>query len=279
MRNLTELDLHDNHISDISALTNLVNLTVLDLSGNHILDFSPIAGLIDNLTEYNDSNQTDPPIRAADLNRDGVVNLTDLILVALNYRNPDFADSARFGVYPDVNEDGVIDVKDLVAVAAEIDANAAAPTLRNNSVEVSNLTVKKLTQWIHLAKQLEVQEPRRRKGIAVLEQILASLIHSEALPKETTLLANYPNPFNPETWIPYQLSEDSPVSISIYDTTGQLVRTLSLGFQSAGFYNSQGRAAYWDGCNALGERVASGIYFYQLTTPSFQQTRRLVIVK
>ena len=98
-------------------------------------------------------------------------------------------------------------------------------------------------------------------------------------PEQNLLLQNYPNPFNPETWIPYQLSEDSPVSISIYDTTGRLVRTLSLGFQSAGYYNSQGRAAYWDGRNALGERVASGVYFYQLTTPTFQQTRRLVIVK
>ena len=98
-------------------------------------------------------------------------------------------------------------------------------------------------------------------------------------PTENLLLQNYPNPFNPETWIPYQLSEDTPVSISIYDTTGRLVRTLSLGLQSAGFYNSRDRAAYWDGRNALGERVASGIYFYQLTTPSFQQTRRLVIVK
>ena len=98
-------------------------------------------------------------------------------------------------------------------------------------------------------------------------------------PTQNLLLQNYPNPFNPETWIPYQLSEDSTVSVSIYDTTGQLVRTLPLGFQSAGFYNSRERAAYWDGRNALGERVASGIYFYQLTTPVFQQTRRLVIVK
>ena len=98
-------------------------------------------------------------------------------------------------------------------------------------------------------------------------------------PNQNLLLQNYPNPFNPETWIPYQLSEDSQVSISIYDTTGKLVRTLELGFQSTGFYNSRERAAYWDGRNALGERVASGIYFYQLTTPTFQQTRRLVIVK
>ena len=121
-------------------------------------------------------------------------------------------------------------------------------------------------------------------SVKVTPEHLANAVLSVKLdgigkPTQNLLLQNYPNPFNPETWIPYQLSEDSPVSISIYDTTGRLVRTLSLGFQSAGFYNSQGRAAYWDGRNALGERVASGIYFYQLTTPTFQQTRRLVIVK
>jgi len=109
--------------------------------------------------------------------------------------------------------------------------------------------------------------------------VLSVRLDSIGQPTQNLLLQNYPNPFNPETWIPYQLAEDSSVSVSIYDTTGQLIRTLSLGFQAAGFYNSRERAAYWDGRNALGERVASGIYFYQLTTPSFQQTRRLVIVK
>ena len=121
-------------------------------------------------------------------------------------------------------------------------------------------------------------------SVKVTPEHLANAVMSVNLdsigqPHQNQLLQNYPNPFNPETWIPYQLSEDTSVSISIYDTTGQLVRTLSLGFQSAGFYNSRERAAYWDGRNALGERVASGIYFYQLTTPAFQQTRRLVIVK
>ena len=98
-------------------------------------------------------------------------------------------------------------------------------------------------------------------------------------PKRSQLLQNYPNPFNPETWIPYHLAEAGAVSLSIYDTGGRLVRTLSLGYQSAGFYNSRERAAYWDGRNALGERVASGPYFYQLTTPSFQQTKRMLILK
>ena len=98
-------------------------------------------------------------------------------------------------------------------------------------------------------------------------------------PKQSLLLQNYPNPFNPETWIPYRLSENGQVSVSIYDTNGARIRTLSLGYQSAGFYQNRERAAYWDGCNDLGESVASGVYFYQLTTPAFQQTRRMLILK
>ena len=98
-------------------------------------------------------------------------------------------------------------------------------------------------------------------------------------PKQSLLLQNYPNPFNPETWIPYRLSEAGPVSLFIYDTTGELIRKLSLGYQSAGFYQNRERAAYWDGRNILGEPVASGVYFYQLVTPSFQQTRRMLILK
>ena len=99
------------------------------------------------------------------------------------------------------------------------------------------------------------------------------------MPRQTLLLQNYPNPFNPETWIPYHLSEAAPVTVSIYDTAGQRVRTLSLGFQGAGFYQSRSRAAYWDGRNDLGEQVSSGVYFYQLSTPSEHQRKRMVIVK
>lgn len=98
-------------------------------------------------------------------------------------------------------------------------------------------------------------------------------------PEQTLLLQNYPNPFNPETWIPYNLSEAAPVILSIYDMTGQRIRTLSLGFQAAGFYQSRSRAAYWDGRNELGEVVSSGVYFYQLSTPSDHQMKRMVIVK
>ena len=102
---------------------------------------------------------------------------------------------------------------------------------------------------------------------------------SKAVPKENALFVNYPNPFNPETWIPYQLAKPAEVKVVIYATDGTLVRTLSLGHQPAGVYRSKGRAAYWDGENEFGEPVASGLYFYTLTAGEFRATRKLLIRK
>jgi len=98
-------------------------------------------------------------------------------------------------------------------------------------------------------------------------------------PKKSQLLANYPNPFNPETWIPYQLSKPAQVKIRIFDLSGKLVRSLDLGNRQAGFYTSRSEAAYWDGRNEAGERVASGLYFYHLQTDHFSAMRRMLIVK
>ena len=99
------------------------------------------------------------------------------------------------------------------------------------------------------------------------------------LPQETSLLPNYPNPFNPETWIPYHLATPADVTLTIYAINGQVVRRLDLGYQAAGFYRSRARAAYWDGRNNVGERVASGLYFYTLTTGDFAATRKMLIRK
>ena len=107
-----------------------------------------------------------------------------------------------------------------------------------------------------------------------LEQLLTVLT-----PKETTLLPNYPNPFNPETWIPYQLAEAANVTVSIYSADGNLIRTLALGNQPVGIYESRNRAAYWDGRNEFGESIASGIYFYTLTAGDFTATRKMLIRK
>ena len=96
---------------------------------------------------------------------------------------------------------------------------------------------------------------------------------------ETVLLPNYPNPFNPETWIPYQLAEAANVTLRIYSADGKLIRTLALGHQSAGIYQNRNRAAYWDGKNELSEPVASGVYFYTLTAGDFAATRKMLIRK
>ena len=95
----------------------------------------------------------------------------------------------------------------------------------------------------------------------------------------TSLLPNYPNPFNPETWIPYQLSEPADVTLTIYDIQGRVVRALDLGHQRAGMYHSRSRAAHWDGRNAVGEPVASGLYFYTLKAGDFTATRKMLIRK
>ena len=116
-------------------------------------------------------------------------------------------------------------------------------------------------------------------GTAAVPAAPAAPSISPVVSVENTLLANYPNPFNPETWIPYQLSASADVSVSIYAVDGLLVRRLELGHQSAGVYQSRSRAAYWDGRNEFGERVASGLYFYTLTAGDFTATRKMLIRK
>ena len=109
------------------------------------------------------------------------------------------------------------------------------------------------------------------RSIALLESVLASM-----RPEKTALLANYPNPFNPETWIPYHLANPSDVQIAIYDARGTVVRQLDLGYQQEGYYTKRSRAAYWDGTNDTGEKVSSGIYFYQLQTDKTFLLRKMV---
>ena len=251
---------------------------ILDLSENYITDFSPINGLIEFLVEYDNSNQTIPTFKPADVNRNGVVDIIDLVLAASHFDNPDFVVLAQMNIYPDVNNDGVVNIKDLILIASEI-SPAAAPTLSKNVVDTYNLTTENLKLWIYHAKQLNLNDSVTRKGISILEQILKTLSLSESLPNETVLLKNYPNPFNPETWIPYELSKHSNVNILIHSSDGKLVRLLKLGPMSAGVYHSKSRAAYWDGLNELGEIVASGLYYYTFKTDNITLTRRMLLLK
>ena len=120
---------------------------------------------------------------------------------------------------------------------------------------------------------------RQGDRLDLFRDVRAAPTLSKAVPEETTLLSNYPNPFNPETWIPYKLSESATVTITIYSADGTLVRTLKLGHQPAGVYQDKSRAAYWEGKNELSEPVASGVYFYTLTVGDFTATRKMLIVR
>ena len=207
-----------------------------------------------------------PPATAKeDVNRDGVVDVQDLAYVGLQY--------GRTGANTaDVNGDEIVNVDDFILVAAAVDSAAAAPAAR--AQVQSHFTKAQLQRYLTEARASENTSHTYQRGIAVVERLLALFT-----PEETALLANYPNPFNPETWIPYQLSKPADVTLTIYDIKGHVVRSLDLGHQRAGLYQTRSRAAHWDGRNALGEPAASGVYFYTLTAGDFTATRKMLIRK
>ena len=300
LKQLTYLELTGNNIPDVSALADLKQLTHLELTDNNISDVSPLARLnltgrrgnstglylrqnplsdasinthipamqargieveFDSLTKS--SQDTGP---SADVNGDGVVNIQDLVLVSSRLE-----ESGEHAA--DVNDDGVVNIQDLVLVAGALGGAAAAPSAYHAaSAELPSRA--RVEQWLAAAYRVPHTDARLRRGIDWLEHLLAALP-----PEETALLANYPNPFNPETWMPYQLSEPAAVTVRIYSVEGGLVRTLVLGHQPAGMYHRKSRAAYWDGRNAQGEKVASGVYFYTLSASDFTATRKMLILK
>ena len=237
-----------------------------------------------------------------DVNGDGHVDVLDLVLVAVFYGR------RGTGLPADVNADGIVNVQDFAAVAAGVDAANALPlaaieaallaaaaeaaaleavagapvgfgdpprAVLSAGVAYNNVATA-LADARHLT---ETGDVRLRKGVVLLETLLELLAEMHAIPETTALLPNYPNPFNPETWIPYHLSKAANVTLTIYDVRGSVVRELTLGYQRVGVYQRRGRAAYWDGQNQLGESVASGVYFYTLTAGEFTATRKLLIAK
>ena len=217
------------------------------------------------------------PVEAisGDINRDGVVNIQDLVIVGarLGQRGQNSAD---------LNGDGLVDIVDLGLVAGAFGEEAAAPSLYPQVLEL--FTAADVRQWLSQAQGLHLTDATFQRGIRFLAQLLTVLT-----PKETMLLPNYPNPFNPETWIPYRLAEDAFVTLTIYDQSGQIVRTLEVGHRVAAFYESRSKAIHWDGRNEIGEGVGSGVYFYHLSAgrsglsvphrSDFSSTRKMLILK
>ena len=209
------------------------------------------------------------PVNRLDVTRNGSVDVNDLVEVARNYGKTVAGGANRNA---DVNSDGRVDINDLNEVARALDARAAPGLLPDKAVDLP-FTAKEVQGWIRDAKAAGIDA----HDITVLEQLLAAVTRTP--PKKTVLLANYPNPFNPETWIPYQLSEAAEVTVTIHASDGKRVHLLELGQVPAGIYQTKGRAAYWDGRNTLNEPVASGVYFYTLQAGDFSATRKMLIRK
>ena len=189
-----------------------------------------------------------------DINGDGEVNVTDLLIVA--QKMGEYDDTA------DLNGDERVTVEDFVIVASHLGESMTsdAPSIVTK-ISVPNETIQ---EWIDMAHAANDGSLAFQRGISNLELLLKAM-H----PDVTALLPNYPNPFNPEIWIPYHLAHTANVVLTIYDTKGVIVRRLDLGHQPAGYYTNKIQAAYWNGRNNLGEIVGSGVYFYHLQAGDF----------
>ena len=195
-----------------------------------------------------------------DVDGDGDVDNDDLSAIAMKFGSTAADDLERY----DLNGDGDIDTDDFAQVQSNLDSTVgSAPAASHTPQEQLRRIVERDNPGAVV--RVVTQFPEKRLA--------------EPIPKETVLLANYPNPFNPETWIPYRLAKPADVTLTIYAINGQPVRFLTLGHQPAGNYVNRARAAYWDGKNEFGESVASGVYFYSLTAADFSATRKMLVAK
>ena len=293
LTNLKRLNLVENQITDISPLADLTNLEYLYLSNhyyspewagnNKISDLSPLRNLI-NLRRLDVHHN---PIRSSiDIVRNftklkqlnigccGVSNLQPIVECP-GLRGEG---SNVYLVYSPLSDPDLPAIIGLENRGVRVEPGVqytynnlgTRVGIKNNFVERCSLSYR---ESLRAAPALQSQ-------VQTKPDILASLWHDLShIPEETTLMPNYPNPFNPETWIPYQLATPADITVAIHAADGRLVRTLAFGYQTAGVYKSKGRAAYWDGRNAQGEPVASGIYFYTLMAGDFTATRKLLIQK
>ena len=211
-----------------------------------------------------------------DVNWDGLVDILDLLIVVVH-----FGESPPTHPRVDINKDGQVNLEDMVRMIEIIEENqnsAAPPTPHIISNRMSTLSAADIDLlYIFYQKIEEISEDTTQ--IERVRRFLSRLLMPVEGPLQTKLYPNYPNPFNPETWIPYQLAMDAEITIRIYNMEGRIVRTIFSGHQVSGYYLNRNRAAYWDGKNELGEQVASGVYIYELTTPTFKETKRLVVLK
>lgn len=207
-----------------------------------------------------------------DTNGDGITDITDLVIVGQYFGQ---TIPTPITPNPDVNGDGKVDIFDLVEVGqhfGEKHSPQAAPSRDIWRVDPEYLPV--LSQMYNILESSSDSDPKFLKT----KQVLQRLIFNSKVSK-TEAFQNYPNPFNPETWIPFQLSEGSEVEVRIYNSAGQLVKVLDLGFRDAGYYTSRDTSVRWDGRDNNGEEVSSGVYFYTIRAGEYTATRKMLLVK
>jgi WD40 repeat protein len=207
-----------------------------------------------------------PVRRAWDVNNDGRVDILDLVVIAVAFGQ------SGAGLAGDVNQDGTVDIADLVTTAAHfgeiVGFVADSPVLPNARQIVM------IESWLKEARRADNGSDLFRRGIAALERLYTGIV-----PERSALLPNYPNPFNPETWLPFDLSASGEVTLVLYDIRGRVVRRLELGVLRAGLYRTPSHAARWDGRDAFGERVGNGVYFVEFRANGYREMRRLAVGK
>ena len=297
---LTELDLAENAVQDITSLQNLTALERLQLRENKIENISPLSnltaleflGLIRNqvtdITVLTHLTQ----LKQFYIGENRITDITPLqnltALGALHIQGNQITDITHLQKltaleYLNVSENQVSNIK----AVKELTKLVVLDLSRNQISDVE--TLEGLTSLLFLyirGNPITDYEPLRTLKAANPDVWIdvdltdpAAGAPGHAPPAQTVLLSNYPNPCNPETWIPYQLAKAADVTVTIYDMRGVRVREFALGYQPAGVHRSRARAVHWNGLNDFGEKVASGVYFYTLTAGEFTATRKLLIRK
>ena len=270
LSSLTKLYLDWNEISDVSAVEGLRSLKNLYLRGNPISDYTPLRRL----------KASNPGVN---------------IDINLNNNPPQFSEGASTTRAIAENTASGTNIGDAVS-ATDADGHRLTYTL--GGTDASSFAIVRTSGQLKTKAALDF-ETKTAYTVTVTvydgnhggDRITVTITVTDAagaappvqtppaLPQTTELLSNFPNPFNPETWIPYQLAKPAEVTITIYDVRGRVVRTLPLGNQPAGLYRSRSKAAHWDGRNHIGEKVATGVYFYTLKAGDYIATRKLLIRK
>jgi hypothetical protein len=231
------------------------------------------------------------------------VNLTDLSkaqrfvsLKGISYKNGvvtlaivvnNFDDVAGADISLEYNPSGLSPIEVTPSQGTTLVANLNTPgkikiawvKLEDVKIDAIAMLSFKVIDLKRASLAMEAAQLYNSDALPIPTKILQRNMEALIIPKDNQILANYPNPFNPDTWIPFQLAEANDVTIRIYNISGQLVRALELGYKDAGLYYSRERAAHWDGKNATGEKVASGVYFYHIKAGDFQATRKLLVTK